>query len=251
MTRASEESFSRPRSLRVAARLVLLALAVSGCARPLLERAIAARGGSLQSLSRTSTADVTRGFPGEWAWRFDYRVPDRLRWTIETYGEEQSIAFDGTTVRYFLGTAALPEAPAALADFASIVRWTAVTTLDALARDPDVALRELPREETPPGAASALEVLYRSDGARYVVSFDAADRLIAAEGPIAVPTIATGRMHAAYADFTTVDGYVLPRVGDYTLDGAPFFRETVRRWVPNDPRLGPDGFTGPPAPTSR
>lgn len=251
MTREGEESFSRVRTTAPAAAMIaLLLLAASGCARPLLERAIAARGGTLESLSRASTAEVTRGFPGEWAWRFDYRVPDRLRWTIETYGEEQSIAYDGTTVRYFLGSARLPETPAALADFASIVRWTSVTTLDALARDPGVALRELPRDETPPGAASALEVRYRSDGARYVLSFDAADRLVAAEGPIAVPTIAAGRMRAAYEDFVTVDGYVLPRVGAYTIDGAPFFRETVRRWLPNDPRLGPASFTGPPAPAA-
>ena len=251
MTRASEESFSPARNTpRAGAILVLLVLVASGCARPLLERAIVARGGTLQSLSRASTADVTRGFPGQWAWRFDYRVPDRLRWTIETYGEEQSIAYDGSTVRYFLGSARLPETPAALADFASIVRWTSVTTLDALARDPDVVLRELAPAETPAGAASALEVRYRSDGARYVLSFDAADRLVAAEGPIAVPTIAAGRMHAAYGDFVTVDGYVLPRVGDYTIDGAPFFRETVRRWVPNDPRLGPASFAGPPSPSA-
>lgn len=251
MTQPREESFSGGLSCGAILVIVLLALWTGGCARPLLERAIAARGGALQSLSRASTADVVRGFPGEWAWRFDYRVPDRLRWTIETYGEEQSISYDGTTVRYFLGSAALPEAPAALGDFSSIVRWTSVTTLDALARDPDVALRELSRDELPSGAVAALEVRYRSDGARYVLSFDGADRLVAAEGPIAVPTIATGRMRATYDDFTTTDGYVLPRVGDYTIDGAPFFRENVRLWVPNDPRLGPASFAGPPVPGPR
>lgn len=250
MTRPREESF-RCGAAAVACAAIVLVTVVSGCARPLLERAIAARGGELQSVSRSSTADVVRGFPGAWQWRFDYRVPDRLRWTIETYGEEQSIAYDGTTVRYFLGSAALPETPAALGDFASIVRWTSVTTMDALARDPDVTLRELPREDAPAGAAAALEVRYRSDGARYVLSFDATDRLVAADGPITVPTIATGRMHASYSDFTTVDGYVLPRVGSYTIDGAPFFRETVLRWAPNDPRLGPASFAGPPAPGLR
>ena len=30
-----------------------------------------------------------------WTWRFDYRVPDLLRWTLETYGDEQSVAYDG------------------------------------------------------------------------------------------------------------------------------------------------------------
>ena len=51
MTRAGEESFSPARhTAHVAAILVLLVLVASGCTRPLLERAIAARGGSLESL---------------------------------------------------------------------------------------------------------------------------------------------------------------------------------------------------------
>mgnify|MGYP001349783479 CR=1 FL=1 len=250
MTRPREESFS---SRRWRSRLawLLLAVVASGCSRSLLERAIDARGGVLQSLSRTATANVVRGFAGEWRWRFDYRVPDRLRWTIETYGEEQSVAFDGRTVRYFLGSAALPTTPAALGDFASIVRWTSVTTLDALAQHPDAFVRELPSGELPPGAAAALEVRYRSDGAQYVLSFDDADRLVAAEGPIVVPTIASGRLRATWTEFATTDGYVLPRIGDYTIDGEPFFREIVLRWVPNDPGLAPASFARPPATSLR
>ena len=249
MTRRREESSCRGR-IAVAVALLSIAIATSACTRPLLERAIAARGGPLQSLSRISSAQVVRGFPGDWAWRFDYRVPDLLRWTIETYGEEQSIAFDGRTVRYFLGSATLPTPPAALGDFASIVRWTSVTTLDALANDPDADVRELPAGERPAGAAGALEVRYRSDGARYVLSFDAANRLVAADGPVVVSSIAQGRLRATWSDFSTTDGHVLPRIGDYTIDGEPFFRETVLRWVPNDARLTPATFARPPA-TSR
>jgi len=251
MTRPRKESLGRKRDHRLLPPLLLLALAVAGCARPLLERAIAARGGALQSLSRASQADVVRGFPGEWAWRFEYRVPDQLRWTIETYGEAQSVSYDGRTVRYFLGSATLPTPPAALGDFASIARWTSVTTLDALALDPDVVLRELPAGERPAGAAAALEVSYRSDGARYLLSFDGSDRLVAAEGPVAVPTIVAGRMRATVSGFTTTAGYLLPTVGDYTIEGEPFFRETVLRWVPNDPRLVPASFAAPPAPDFR
>lgn len=250
MTRPREESSCGSRIVAAVA-LLSIAAASTACTRPLLERAIAARGGPLQSLSRTASAEVVRGFPGDWAWRFDYRVPDLLRWTIETYGEEQSVAFDGRTVRYFLGSATLPTPPAALGDFASIVRWTSVTTLDALATDPDAEVGELPAAERPAGAAGALEVRYRSDGARYVLSFDPADRLVAAEGPVVVPTIATGRLRATWSDFSTTEGYVLPRVGDYAIDGEPFFRETVLRWVPNDPRLVPDTFARPPATSLR
>lgn len=224
---------------------LLLVLAGGGCTRPLLERAIVARGGNLTTLSRESSADVYAGLPGTWSWRFDYGVPDRLRWTIETYGEEQSIAYDGARVRYFLGSAALPEVPTALGDFASIVRWTSVTTLDALARDPHARLRELAPTERPAGAAGALEVT-DDDGAQYVLAFDDADRLIAAEGPIAVPTVASGLMRVTYSDFIDTGGYVLPRICSYTIDGRPFFREQVLRWIPNDPRLTPSSFAGPP-----
>jgi len=230
---------------------LLAATLGSGCSRPLLERAIAARGGPLTSLSRDAEAEVHAGFPGRWRWRLDYAVPYRLRWTIETYGEEQSVSFDGSTVRYFLGSAPIPAAPEALGDFRSVVRWTAVTTLDALRDDPRVDVRELPRAGLPGGTANALEVTYRADGARYVLWFDDADLLVAAEGPIALPTIASGRMHATYAQFATTGGYVLPARGTYTLDDRPFFDETVLSWTPNDARLSPASFQGPPARTAR
>jgi hypothetical protein len=122
-----------------------------------------------------------------------------------------------------------------------------VTTLDELASDPAVSVRELPHDALPAGAEAALEVTYREGGDRYLLSFDAADRLIVAEGPIVVPTIATGRMRATYANFASTGGYVLPNTCSYTIDGEPFFRETVVRWVPNDPRLTPASFTGSPA----
>jgi hypothetical protein len=250
MTDPGEKSSRRVRSA-VAIVVLMLAPVAAGCTRPLLERAITARGGDLVSLSRVADAEVSRGFPGAWSWRLDYRVPDQLRWTIETYGEDQSIAFDGTQVRYYLGSAALPQVPSALADFMSIVRWTSVTTLDALASDPAVSVRELPRAALPAGAAAALEVIYRDDGDRYVLSFDGGDRLVGAEGPIVVPTIASGRMRATYADFSSTGGYDLPRSCTYTIDGTPFFRETVVRWVPNDLRLSAASFTGPPAPRAR
>ncbi len=246
MTPGREGSFT----VAVAGVLLLAALG-TGCARSLLDRAIAARGGALTSISRESDADVHAGFPGQWRWRLDYAVPDRLRWTIETYGEEQSIAFDGSAVRYYLGSAPIPSAPEALGDFRSVVRWTAVTTLDALRDDPRLEVRELSRNDLRAGIAAALEVTYRADGARYVLWFDDADLLVGAEGPIALPTIASGRMQAAYAQFATTGGYLLPARGTYTLDGRPFFDETVRRWIPNDSRLGASSFAGPPPRAAR
>ena len=244
MTTRREGSFSA--GVACVAGGLLLAVAATGCAGSMVERAIAARGGPLTTLSRDAEADVHAGFPGRWRWRFDYAAPDRLRWTIETYGEQQSVAFDGTEVRFFLGSARIAAAPPALGDFQSVVRWTSVTTLDALAENEQTTIRELARDELPAGAAAAIEVTFRADGARYLLIFDEADMLIAAEGPIVLPTIASGRMRAAYSRFETTDGYVLPRACSYTLDGQPFFDETVLRWTPNDPRLTPASFRGPP-----
>lgn len=242
MTIRPEGSFTRGLAIGL-----VVALLGSGCTAPLIERAIAARGGALTSLSRESDADVHAGFPGRWSWRFDYAVPDRLRWTIETYGEEQSVAFDGARVRYFLGSASLPAIPAALGDFQSVVRWTAVTTLDALRDDEHVALRELATGELAGGAAAGVEVTYRPDWARYRLLFDDAGLLVVAEGPVVLPTVASGRLRATYEGFATTAGYVFPGRATYTLDGRPFFDETVRRWTPNDPHLTAASFAGPPS----
>jgi hypothetical protein len=172
-------------------------------------------------------------------------VPDSLRWTIETYGEEQSVSFDGRAVRFYLGDAPVG-APPGLGDFKSQVRWLAVTTLDALADDDRVLVRELAASELPPGVASGLGVTYRDDGARYALYFDATDTLVAAEGPIVLPTIAAGQMHAAFAEFGPAGGYRLPYRGRYTLDARPFFDEKILRYVPNDPLLTASSFSGPP-----
>lgn len=229
--------------------LVLVAL-LGGCTRPLLERAIDARGGPLTSLSRDVEADVKVGFPGTWRWRFDYRVPDRLRWTLETYGEEQSYAFDGATARYFLGSARIGADPR-VGDFRSQVRWMSVTTLDALVGSDAITLRELAADELPAGSAAGLDVTYRDDGSRYALYFDPGDRLIAAAGPIVIPTIAAGRMHAAFADFRDTSGFSLPYRGTYTLNDQPLFEERVLRYVPDDPRLERDDFRGPPPRAAR
>ena len=249
MTSAREGSFTPCRSL--VAMLLAASLALgSGCARPLLQRAIAARGGPLTTLSRDVEADVYAGFPGTWTWRFDYRVPDSLRWTIQTYGEEQSVSFDGKAVRFYLGDAPVA-APPGLGDFRSQVRWLTVTTLDALADDDQIVVRELAASELPAGAASGLAVTYRDDGARYGLYFDAADLLIAAEGPIVLPTIAAGQMHAAFTEFGAAGEYRLPYRGSYTLDARPFFDERILRYAPNDPRLTPASFSGPPVAAAR
>lgn len=245
MTPAGEKSTARGRHL--AARLLLALLAtLPSCARPLAERAIAARGGALTSLTRFADADVHQGFPGTWSWRVDYRTPDLLRWALETYGEEQTFAWDGAQVRYFLGSASLPPDSATEDDFRTVVRWTAVTMLGVLEQDDRVEVEEMSSAELPAGAAAGLRVRYRDDGATYELYFDRDALLVAARGPVVIPTIGAGELEARFSDFRTVDGFVLPYVGSYTLAGRPLFDERVLRYVPDDPALDAASFRRPP-----
>src|SRR5262245_6781583 len=63
--------------------MVVASLALAACApRPLVERAIRARGGPLESVIRDVEADVRVGFPGTWRWQTAFMVPDRYAWTI-------------------------------------------------------------------------------------------------------------------------------------------------------------------------
>jgi len=243
MTAARQGSFT------ASAGRALAVLVAAGCTAPLVERAIDARGGPLTSVSRDVQAEVHHPkIPGTWRWRIDYRTPDLLRWTLETWGEEQSFAYDGSRLRLFLGSAPLPSDPAVAEGFKTEVRWIAATALDVLADEARVAVQELPRAALPPGAASGLRVTWRDDGATYLLYFDARDRLTGASGPIAVPLIGAGELRASFEDFRAVDGFLLPHRGRYTLDGEPLFDETILRWRPDDPSLTPDAFTRPPRP---
>jgi len=257
MTFGGEESFDARRlSRRVGSTAAVAALAVlqlaastllAGCARSLAERAVAARGGALTTLSRDVEARVHQGFPGTWRWRVEQRAPDLLRWTLETYGEEQTFSWDGERVRFFLGSASLPPDPAAAGDFRSIVRWTAVTSLGALAQEDQVEVAEIPPAELPFGAAGGLRVRYRDDGATYDVYLDARDLVVGARGPVSVPAVGAGEMSARFSEFRDVAGYVLPYAGSYVLGGESLFEERILRWTVNDPALDADAFrTAPP-----
>lgn len=233
--------------LLVAIAIIGLAPGAVGCARTLVDRAIAARGGPLESLYREVDASVREGFPGEWTWQIAYRYPDLLRWTIETYGDEQSYVYDGRAVVLYLGSAALPvDAPGA-ASFRTQARWFAVTALDVLQDSGRIEWHELPAAGLPAGIAHAVEARFLDDGALYRLFFDARDLLVAAEGDVALPPIGSGRLRAEYGEFRGVDGYTLAFAGRYTLSGRPLVDEQVRRYVANDPALTAASFeTGPP-----
>src|SRR5262249_44030161 len=86
---------------------VLLATIVvvgSGCAsRPLLERAIRARGGPPPPLVRQAEAAVQGGFPGPWQGRPVFRAPDDYAWSTVTAAGTDHYLFDGSVTRAFIG----------------------------------------------------------------------------------------------------------------------------------------------------
>jgi hypothetical protein len=228
--------------------VVVSALAVSACARNLVERAIAARGGPLTSLSREVSAEVYQAMPGSWRWQTAYRVPDLYRWTIRTYGEDQHYVYDGKALSCYVGTALVETSPSATSSFRTHARWTALTSLDVLGDRDRVTWSELDAGSLPPGAAHGLTARFRDDGSTYLLWFDADDRLIGGEGDISLPPFGGGRLRASFADFRTVSGFILPSTGHYLLNGRPLFDERVLRAVPNDPRLTAESFERAPAP---
>jgi hypothetical protein len=222
------------------------ALVLAGCARGAVERAVAARGGLLHSSYREVDGSVHQGFPGEWSWEISYRTPDLLRWTIHTYGEDQSYVYDGRRVVLHLGTATLPVDPAAAAGFRTQARWFAVTSLDVLTDASLTTWEEIPVADLPPGVRRGLRASFRDGSGPYLLFFDDRDLLVAAEGDVALPPIGSGRLRADWQDFRDVGGFVLPFAGRYTLDGRPLMDERVRQWIPNDPTLTPASFAAPP-----
>ena len=92
-----------------AAVLVVLA-GVTACApRPLVERAIAARGGPIAGLVRDSDVQVAMGFPGPWQWRTVAAAPERYAWSIVTNDLPHHYLFDGAVVRAFVGSGLVSE----------------------------------------------------------------------------------------------------------------------------------------------
>jgi hypothetical protein len=71
-----------PRAQRATVFVALVAIAAGCTTRPLLERAIAARGGALQGVVLNAEAQVYAGVPGRWHYRRTYLAPDRYAWRI-------------------------------------------------------------------------------------------------------------------------------------------------------------------------
>lgn len=232
--------FEQSRKAFAAVAAILLS---SGCSSTLVERAIDARGGPLESYRKSVDADVKAGMPGTWAWEVAYRVPDSFRWTLATHGEEQSLLFDGDVSRHQLGTVLLP--PTAADDAVrSQAHWFAVTSLDVLL-DPTVAWREVPRAQLPTGTAAGIVARFGAAGPPFELYFDDRNLLVRARGRVALAPIGSGLIDAEFRDYREVEGFLLPFAGAYRLDGHDLMTERVRGWRPDDPSLeGPSVFSG-------
>ncbi|HLK91369.1 MAG TPA: hypothetical protein VKZ18_15835 [Polyangia bacterium] len=220
-------------------------LLATGCApRPLLARAIRARGGPLPGLVERIDARVYAGAPGPWEWQRAFLLPDRYAWVITTATEADSYLFDGRVVRAFIGTRPVSVDPDPAAPLRSHARWTAVVNLDALAL-PGVAVAPLPPSELPPGTREGLTVVWADDGARYRLAFDERTLLVWASGSLDLSPITRGDVTARFADFRRAGGLLLPFHTTYAEADAPLAEERVQAACPDAPGLGPDAFLAP------
>lgn len=197
----------------------VLAIAVGAIAcaprPPLLDRAIAARGGPLPALVRELRVEVREAFPGTWGWQTVFALPDRYAWTIETADRPNHYLFDGTVVRAFLGDALVAEDASPDAPLRSQARFVAVASLDAL-RLPGVSVAD---------AGGRLEVVFPRRGDRYTVAFDGRLLVARVEGPVDFSPFARGTLVARYDDVRRTGGLLLAHRTRYALDGAPLADE--------------------------
>jgi hypothetical protein len=205
-------------------------LAGAGCTRDLVERAIAARGGPLLGVTREVRAKVHQGIPGDWTWELGYRAPGDVRWTLHTWGEDQSYVLERGRVTFSLGASRLPAPPEATAAMITQSRWLAVVFLDVLRDRSAVSWRELAKNELPEGIAAGIEARFSADGPPYRLSFDADDLLVRAEGEVSLSPIGEGLLRVRYEDFRETQGYTLPYRAVYELEGNPLLEEEVVRY---------------------
>jgi hypothetical protein len=217
-----------------------IAIAGWGCARPLpVDLALEAQGGPLGAFTREVEARVHYGFPGVWRWELAYEPPQRLRFSLHTTGAPQDYVFDGTALHSYLGGTPVSSDRRDAAAYRSIARWLRVTSLEVRSEAAGVTWGGVAGDALGGDAVRGVWLRFHSDGARYVLGFDAEDRLVSASGPIEIPGIGAGRLQARFSEFRSVEGYRVPFAGSYRLNGEPFFDERVIRFVPGRAVLDP------------
>ena len=229
----------------------------AGCTpRPLLERALAARGGPLHGAALFAEARGYAGVPGRWHFARAYLAPDRYAWRIETAGEPDSYLFDGAVVRSFIGASEVARDASPDAALRSHARWTGVMLLDGLDA-PGVAVEELPAADVPPGAREGLRVRF-ADGATYRLGFDDAALLVSIDGPLDLWPLGSGPATVRYADPRPAGAVRLPSRATYFTGDRRLADESMLSITVDPPDLTPASFIDPaqlppcpPAPSAR
>ncbi len=222
----------------------MLAVVVAGCTtRPLLERAIAARGGPVHGIVLDAEARVYAGVPGRWRFRRTYLAPDRYAWRIETAGEADTYVFDGSVVRSFVGDAEVAVDASPAAPLRSHARWTGVMLLDGLDA-PGVAVAELAPADLPAGAREGLRIRF-ADGATYRLGFGDQTLLMWIDGPLDLSPLAHGPASARYDDQRPAGPLLLPYRATYFAGDQRLAEESIVGACVDPPSLTPDAFSDP------
>lgn len=224
--------------------LVAALLILAGCApRPLLERAIRARGGPLTGLVSRTEARVYVGAPGTWQSTHALLVPDRYAWKIVTTADPLYHLFDGATARSFVGTAEVSSDASPRAPLRSHARWTAAVNLDAL-RAPGVAIAPLPVADLPAGVHEGLLAIF-PDGTGYRLGFDDHTLLVWAQGFLDFSPFGKGDVTARFGNHRRAGRLLLPFATSYFLGATAIVDEKVLAVCVDPPGLTPASFGDP------
>ncbi len=211
--------------------------------RPLLDRAIHARGGQLHGIVIRAEAQVHTGAPGRWQWTRAFLTPDRYAWKIVTAAEPHYHLYDCTAARSFIGSAEVSSDASPNAPLRSHARWMAVTNLDGLHAH-GVALAPLPASELPAGATEGL-VATLADGTCYRLAFDARTLLVWAQGPLDFSPVGKGDAVVRFGDHRRTGGLLLPFITSYALGDGPLADERALAICVDPAHLTPESFTDP------
>jgi len=219
-------------------------LLAAGCApRPLIERAIRARGGPLTGLVVRTENRVYAGVPGTWECSRAFLAPDRYAWKIVTAADPHFHLFDGTTARSFIGTAEVSSDASPNAPLRTHARWTAVVNLDALHAS-NVVVMPLAPSDLPTGVREGLLATF-ADGTGYRLGFDDRTLLVWARGPLDLSPVGTGETTARFQDYRRSGRLLLPFTVSYSLGTTPVADEHVLAACIDPPGLTAASFTDP------
>jgi hypothetical protein len=224
--------------------IALTCLGLVGCAqRPLLQRAIAARGGPLHGVVLRAETRLYRGMPGVWRYTRTFLAPEYYAWQVETSTGVDTHLFDGEATRSFVERSEVGRDTDPAAPLRSQARWTAVSLLDALTA-PGVVLYPLLPGELPPGAVEGL-LATLPNGTAYRLAFDGDAQLVWMRGPLDLSPLANGTAEVRFSALQRSGDFLLPRAAAWEVDGYRLADETLVAVCPDPPDLTPRSFADP------